>query len=288
MFAQFQSLYPQGSLISELVQIDHGKYIVRASVQIEGITRATGMAAAETLEEAEDRARSRALMVLGITSTTQGSAASSLKPTMQIKPNPTLVTTSGLSESSAYSTAIDSFPQTEATAFTSTSNANTQDLAQRFPVSQPTEATAFTPTSNVSTQDLAQRFPVSQPTEAQLDTLGEDLGIMSLNQFEHNPLPEISASNVTPFAPRSYTSQQDVGTPTTKKNKKSEPVDHSDTIAKIDVEMQRLGWTTEQGRDHLKTTYGKRARSLLDPEELLDFLKHLESQTTPVDPLAGF
>ena len=111
---------------------------------------------------------------------------------------------------------------------------------------------------------------------------------MSVKQFEHNPLPEISTSNVTPFAPRSYTPQPDVGTPTTKKNKKSEPVDHSDTIAKIDVEMQRLSWTTEQGRDHLKKTYGKRARSLLDPEELLDFLKYLESQTTPIDPLAGF
>lgn len=73
MLAQLQILYPTASLISELVQIDHGKYkyIVRASVQIEGITRATGMAAASTVEEAEDQARSRALMVLGITTTPQ-------------------------------------------------------------------------------------------------------------------------------------------------------------------------------------------------------------------------
>ncbi len=67
MLAQFQSLYPNGSLISELVQIFQGKYIVRASVQIEGETRATGMAAAETVEAAEDQARTRALIVLGIT-----------------------------------------------------------------------------------------------------------------------------------------------------------------------------------------------------------------------------
>ena len=58
---------PTAVLISELVQIFQGKYIVRASVQIEGVTRATGMAAAETVEAAEDQARTRALIVLGIT-----------------------------------------------------------------------------------------------------------------------------------------------------------------------------------------------------------------------------
>lgn len=80
MLAQFQSLYPKGNLISELLQIFQGKYIVRASVQIEGVTRATGMAAAETVEVAEDQARIRALMVLGIASVPQESVAFSPKP----------------------------------------------------------------------------------------------------------------------------------------------------------------------------------------------------------------
>jgi len=72
MFEQFRRHFPQGSLISELVQIDHGKYIVRALVQNEGLTIATGLAAAESVEQAEDKARSRALAVLDI----------SLAPTM--------------------------------------------------------------------------------------------------------------------------------------------------------------------------------------------------------------
>ena len=75
---------------------------------------------------------------------------------------------------------------------------------------------------------------------------------------------------------------------TGKKKKKSEPVDQSDDIAKIGVEMQRLGWTTEQGRDYLIKAYGKRSRHLLTDEELHDFLRYLESQPTPPDPLAGF
>ncbi len=310
MLAQFQSLYPQGSLISELVQIYHGKYIVRASVQIEGVTRATGMAAAETLEEAEDRARTRALMVLGIKSTPQESAAFSLEPTVRPKPNPTLVTTSGLSESSVYSAAINSSPQTEVTP---TSDANTQDLGQRFPVigKQETELdtqvemgmmsdtlainsspqTEVTPTSDANTQDLGQRFPVISDQEGELDTQVENWGIMSdtLSE-ENNPLPSVSTNNVTPFVPRSYNFPEDVQTKDTtfKKKKKSEPVDLSDVIAKTDVHIERLGWTKEQGRDYLKKTYGKLGRTLLTEDELLDFLRYLESQLTPPDPEAGF
>jgi hypothetical protein len=66
MLAQFQKSYPTGSIISELMQIFQGKYIVRVSIQVEGVTRATAMSAADTIETAEDQARHRALMVLGI------------------------------------------------------------------------------------------------------------------------------------------------------------------------------------------------------------------------------
>ncbi|MDZ8134611.1 MAG: hypothetical protein RM049_04820 [Nostoc sp. DedQUE04] len=65
----------------------------------------------------------------------------------------------------------------------------------------------------------------------------------------------------------------------------STPADLSDVIAKTDVEIQRLGWTPEQGREHLIETYGKRGRTLLTEEELHGFLKYLQSQP---DPIAGF
>ncbi|WP_442936863.1 hypothetical protein [Nostoc sp.] len=60
-----------------------------------------------------------------------------------------------------------------------------------------------------------------------------------------------------------------------------EPVNFSEVIAQTDVEMQRLGLTKEQGRDHLIKTYGKRSRFLLTEVELLDFLQYLVSQPTP-------
>ncbi|AVH73000.1 hypothetical protein [Nostoc sp. 'Lobaria pulmonaria (5183) cyanobiont'] len=63
------------------------------------------------------------------------------------------------------------------------------------------------------------------------------------------------------------------------------PPDLSDVIAKTDVEIQRLGWTPEQGREHLIKVYGKRGRTLLTEEELHGFLKYLQSQPNPI---AGF
>ena len=39
-----------------------------------------------------------------------------------------------------------------------------------------------------------------------------------------------------------------------------EPVDLSDAISKIDVEMERLSWTKTQGRDYLVRTFDKKAR----------------------------
>jgi hypothetical protein len=59
------------------------------------------------------------------------------------------------------------------------------------------------------------------------------------------------------------------------------PVDLSDVIAQIDVEMARLGWSSQQGREYLEQTYGKRSRQQLSDEELVGFLLHLESQPTP-------
>ncbi|WP_017319359.1 hypothetical protein [Mastigocladopsis repens] len=274
MLAQFQSKYPQGSLISELVQIYHGKYIVRSCVQIDGVTRATGMAAAETLEEAEDQARNRALEVLGITSSLQESVVSSPEPVKQVKPTPSLTTPNGLNES-AYSPALN-IPQTEPT-----------------PTPTPPVVSSIPGKNDTKNQDITEGFSATNKQENQFDfdTALESLEMTSDTLPEDNTIPGISSSNVTAFPSRSYSSsQEDVGTQTvaTKKKKKSEPVDQSDDIAKIGVEMQRLGWTTDQGRDYLIKTYGKRSRHLLTDEELHDFLRYLESQMTPPDPLAGF
>lgn len=63
LFAQFQTRYPSGGLVTELLTIHDGNYVVRALVNIGDRAIATGMAAAPTVEAAEDQARLRALQV---------------------------------------------------------------------------------------------------------------------------------------------------------------------------------------------------------------------------------
>ncbi len=60
-----------------------------------------------------------------------------------------------------------------------------------------------------------------------------------------------------------------------------EPMDLSDAISKIDVEMGRLNWTKRQGRDYLVRTFDKKTRQELTNDELLQFLSHLKSLPTP-------
>ncbi len=282
MLAQFQSLYPNGSLTSELVQIFQGKYIVRASVQIEGVTRATGMSAAETVEAAEDQARIRALTVLGITDAPQASVSASASASaiaspvqqVQIHPTPSAPTYNPI--------------KNEDFSSKNWSITNNHDDSKDLLNSSP--AKTETPTNskiNTHNPDFSPSLPNTYQ-EPEFEPPIEDLPLLSPKQPELPTLPEVTNTNVTPFTPRSYNPQENVTSisgGTGKKKKKAEPVDLSDVIAKTDVELQRLGWTPEQGREYLIKTYGKRGRTLLTEEELHSFLKYLESQP---DPIAGF
>ncbi|MEC4814089.1 MAG: hypothetical protein SAK29_12570 [Scytonema sp. PMC 1069.18] len=358
MLAQFQSKYPQGSLSAELVQIYHGKYIVRAIIQVEGVTRATGMAASETLEDAEDKARSRALMVLGITESSQESRVISPEPTKQLQPNPSFTATNRLKESADFVAFNTSSPEQAkpvspqvplVTAQSETKNEvknedigdhGTPSFGDRIPKTHKQETQFDFPTSDkgdrfatmnkqeslfeTANQDIVDgatpplsyrtqdangdRIPTTPKPETQFqppisdqgdrfattnhsEAPLENLEMMSGSKAENPSFAENSKSNVTPFPSRTGTSQENAANQsatTAKRKKKNEPVDQSDDIAKIGIEMQRLGWTTDQGRDYLINTYGKRSRHLLTPEELKSFLLHLESQPTPIDPLAGF
>ena len=62
--AKFRHQYPQGSLVSELVEIDRGTYIVKALVQIDNLILATALAGGSTVEAAEDAAKERAIATL--------------------------------------------------------------------------------------------------------------------------------------------------------------------------------------------------------------------------------
>ncbi|MBD2570016.1 hypothetical protein H6G59_19370 [Anabaena lutea FACHB-196] len=66
MLEQFRSLYPTGCLISEVAQIFKTEFVVRVSIVVDGVTRATGLAMDVQVALAEDKARARALAVVDI------------------------------------------------------------------------------------------------------------------------------------------------------------------------------------------------------------------------------
>jgi hypothetical protein len=287
MLAQFQRLYPNGSIITELLQIFQGKYIVRASVQIENLTRATAMAGAETVEAAEDQARTRALMVLGINNSAQVTVECTQPVASPMESNPTWNNTRvklNHPNESNYSPVIDED-------YSSSQWSAPNDIQRTLPL---VNKQIILPDSVTLSTDSAGHVHTYSPDFHPNASVNDNPPLELYNSVEdeqtitdHQPKHQRFAGNVTPFTPRS-SNLQDHGTDHTgagKQNNTSEPVDLSDVIAKTDVELQRLGWTPEQGRDHLIQAYGKRSRTLLTAEELHGFLKHLESQP---DPVAGF
>ncbi len=171
MFTELRRRYPQACLISELLTFNQGKYVVRVSVQNDGVTMVTGMAAAETIEQAEDQARARVMGILGEL------------------PMPTL-------------------------------HNNNSVIAP----------------------------PIANH--------GRTIDAVS----PLNPVETITKEEPPPESPEMT------------------DIDIKEVMAKTEIELRRLGWSVQQGRNFLLERYNKRARTLLTDQELLDFLAYLESQ----------
>ncbi len=231
MFEQFRAHFPQGSLISELIQIDHGKYIVRAMIQNEGLTLATGLAAADTVEQAEDKARTRALAVLGITLTPTPAS-----PALSQKSQPASSTRSTQAKAHYSSTPNPPVPSVKIPEKQTLPSQPSPALANGTAQVEATE----TASNDASTEAEAEPEASEEQTQKAVE-----LGSQDENRGE---------AAIT---------------------------DSSDIIARTNVELRRLKWTSEQGRKFLEETYGKRSRSLLSESELSEFLEYLEKQPAP-------
>ncbi|MEW6492808.1 MAG: hypothetical protein AB1589_09910 [Cyanobacteriota bacterium] len=266
MFEQFRVHYPKGSLITELLTINHGKYIVRCLVQVEGTTLVTGLAAAQTVELAEDQARSRALTVLGIYPTT----ATVEKETSLVNrevPQP-------LTQTPIISTSFSSerLEQTPSTRFSEPSIV--QDTLHFSSLEQKNEGFAeHGVTTALDTDEMT--FSDSDEVSLEVPTSSQDVEApIWMAQKKSSSVQLDDAPVTTSTHNQIETHPNEMTTPDT-------PIDFSDIIARTNVELKRLGWTTQQGKDYLLQTYGKRSRQLLTDGELLDFLHHLEVQPTP-------
>lgn len=69
MLSTFRDRHPLGSVVTDLLRVEEGIYVVKAQISVGGIVLGSGMAGSTTVEEAEDAAIQRALRISGISST---------------------------------------------------------------------------------------------------------------------------------------------------------------------------------------------------------------------------
>lgn len=254
MFAQFRTRYPTGSLISELLTIYQGKYVVRALAQVDGVVLATGLAAADTVESAEDQAKKRAIQGLSLDS------IASLPPL--IVPGEALKS-GGVSAAEEILEPVP--PEVPAVSVSPKS------------LEEPPVASEV---SSATSEDwLASTYinPKSGKQKA-----AKDAPEPTVSKGKSASLPPIfPSSSDYPEAVPAYSDEPELASPSPSVSRPVDTTDFSSDIAKTDLQLKRLGWTNEQGSAHLQKTYGKRSRRLLTDAELLDFLHYLESLQTP-------
>lgn len=283
MLAQlFFARYPTGNLISELVKIYQGKFVVRVAVQIDGITRVTGMAAAEAVERAEDQARDRALLVLEL----QPPAATSVEPSMlqfadtesKVEPEPEAQLGLFNSDSQQAAQATIS-PNYAATRLSLDLPATVAD--DDIPDIQSTSKTSQEPWSNVT--QLRSRNSVKVETEADADQhtpIDLSDALLKIDVF----LKRLgwSADHEAEYLERTYKKRSRQFLTETEV---IEFQNYLELLAKTGDEMKRLKWSVQKGRDYLLQTYNKRKRTSLTHQELLEFLQYLESQPSPQESI---
>lgn len=230
-----------GSLVADLLTIQQGACIVRAQVQVGALTLATGMAMDSNLEQAEDRAKIRALETLRLPA-----VPSPLNWPLPSPPVPPPANGEPVNPS------FDQpLPSPEPIA---PSIVNAPSMVNH-PLAAPPE-----PPSVIA--DWYSHITLNPEEEAQVG------GLPALEESRPGKGDRSDALNPAPPALEELAPLPAV-------------VDLSDVISQIDVEMRRLNWTRKRGSEHLKQTYGRTTRGELSESELYDFLTYLQAQPSP-------
>jgi len=310
MLNEFRKVYPRGSLISELLNIYQGKYIVRVLAIVDDVTLATGLAAEDTLEMAEDRARLRALGAISFEAPLHQGASRPVVSPQLVSPQPS----AGLSgvSSAAGTSRSHSSPRNRPQISDRHPN---QDVAANLPhlqsegiltdlpssyrgaagISAPEEewlASNQDYYSSGENQNPSEEIPGwSTPTKSfesfESFETNRDVSAMSGQEIASSPSPNQAPTSADPYL--SYTVAPNQATEAMTGEDLSSPTnllsydERKKKIAQTTIEIQRLGWNTQQGREFLQTRYNQRARSQLSDEQLLDFLHYLQTQPTPTE-----
>ncbi len=326
MFDNFRQQYPQGSIISDLVQIHGDQYVVRVSIASAGTTLVATLAADANLMLAENRATEKALTILGITQPVINSTVvpAVISATITSLEAPAIVSDA---KEAVLSSATNSQSDLEPPATTEAIEPVVTDLTVQPLPDLPAFSTAPSPANAVIEAPFSEEFaPIPETIESPIEistyavefydqsnflASAEEIDPLLGNGKLDSPAPtlpetmiEIPAPPVEPIvetAPVAKTSRAKkaiatpepvpeqlpatVSEPATALEPLAEtipladpPLSVTDMIPLINMELKRLGWSKERGRDYMVSLYNKRASALLSDEELFGLLQHLKAE----------
>lgn len=254
---QFRARYPQGGLISEFLALEGGNYLVKVTVRADDTVLATGLAAAEAIEVAEDRARQRALAAVGIGSL--GIAAPATPAVAAIAPT------------TPYTSAFPDLDLPDPVAV-SASPASRDPNGDRSYGSHSSNGAGLGDNPQPSIWEARAAATAVEPVAAPATDTAK---------------PKTAAKKRTTKAKKSEPVPDPVADDTVQ-TPAPEPtlpaLDAAEVVTRAKAELKRLGWTREQGQKFLLTRYGKRETRQLDDREWRDFYDYLYQQPNPARP----
>ncbi|MDW8462423.1 MAG: hypothetical protein RML10_02280 [Geminocystis sp.] len=237
------------ALTTELITVTGGNYIVRASLCAQQNTITTALAAAHTVEDAEDRARQRVIdfyfqlqhLEERFPNYNHTTKTSTEVEKEKIPPRPT-------------SSAADRPTYDDAPALVGVTTPVISSPPSGISSPQRENSTIASPPSGGASVQRATTTLYSGVSKSSLSNQG---GTSSFETSLSRQQPAVGGGG---------------------EEEASETIDFSQIIEETTREMKRLGWTQEDGKKYLLETYGKKSRHLLTDEELMEFLNYLKSQ----------
>jgi hypothetical protein len=304
---RFWQQYPQGSIISDLVQIHGDQYVVKVSVSLANTILVSTLAADANLMLAENRAMERALTILGIRDLQQP-AHEAVNLTVTPLPDLPIGLTNPIAESSSEVIIED---------------AHSEVLANGQPVSNLPTLVETTESPIIIEEIYLPTVPVvtaAEPIKIQVEVANEISGQLmdfdvapSFSEAENampiangkvavgSPSPEILATlpelpiEAIPEVSVAKNSRSKKAAPTADSLPASAadeapldetmvpiaepPLSVTDMIPMINMELKRLGWSKDRGREYMVSLYNKRASALLSDDELFGLLQHLQAES---------
>ncbi len=260
---QFRQQYPQGSIVSDLIQIHGDQYVVKVSISLANTVLVSTLAADANLMLAENRAMERALTILGIRDSQQPAhepvnltvtplpdlpiSLTSLPPVPAVTAaEPIRIqvgVTSGISEQLIDFDATPSFAEPEA--------------AITMPIANGKVAVDSTP------PEISAILP-----ELSIEAVPEVPATKNSRSKKATPTPDSLPTTTVDEAPLDET-MVPIAEP---------PLSVTDMIPMINMELKRLGWSKDRGREYMVSLYNKRASALLSDDELFGLLQHLKAE----------